>query len=62
MEIAVYSYRVWTQDQGAYMIPPRMATREFIEKAGGEIFEKSEKLVDESQITPEGQEIGRPSN
>jgi hypothetical protein len=56
MEIAIYTYRVWAQDRGAYVLPERMATREFIQKARGEIYEKSEKLVDESQVTPEGQE------
>ena len=56
MKVAVYTYKVWTQDKGAYAIPERMATRKFIDMAGGEIFEKSEKFVDDSQITPEGQE------
>jgi len=59
MQIAIYTYRVWQQDRGAYVIPDRMATREFIAKAGGEVFELSEKMVDESHVTTEGQEAAR---
>jgi hypothetical protein len=57
MEVTIYSYRVWDNLNGTYGIPPRMATREFIERARGEILEKSAKIVDESCVTEDGQEI-----
>ncbi|HEX5278671.1 MAG TPA: hypothetical protein VFW28_01205 [Micropepsaceae bacterium] len=57
MSIPVYTYRLWTHDRGAYVIHERRATRQYIERAGGEIHEKSERLVDEIRLTPEGEEI-----
>lgn len=54
---AVYRYRIWARDLSKYSIPEHMATREFIQRAGGEIYEKSRKLVEESNVTPEGEEI-----
>lgn len=56
-KIAVYRYRIWARDLSKYSIPQHMATREFINRAGGEIYEKSKKLVDESKVTQEGEEI-----
>ena len=37
-----------------------MATREFIDRTGGEIMENSAKIVDETDVTAEGQEIRDP--
>jgi hypothetical protein len=62
MKIAVYTYRVWTHDRGAYVIHERMATRQFIHRAGGEVYEKSEKFVDESRVAADGEEIIDPKS
>ncbi len=43
MDVTIYSYRVWDNRSGAYVILPRMVTREFIERAKGEVFEDSAK-------------------
>jgi hypothetical protein len=56
VEVEIFNYRVWDQLNGAHIIPPRKATREFIEKAGGSIIEASRTVVEEKQIDPEGQE------
>lgn len=56
MKIPLYTYRVWTHDRGAYVIHERMATRQFIQRAGGDVYERSEKFVDETHVTPEGEE------
>ena len=61
-KIAVYTYRTWAPDLSEYSIHERRATREFIQRAGGEIYEKSVKFVDESDVTPEGEEIHPRSN
>lgn len=58
MEITIYTYRVWDTTSDKRIIPPRMATREFIAKVhNAEINEKSAKVVDESCVNDEGQEI-----
>lgn len=57
MKVPVYTYRFWTHDRGAYVTHERMATRQFIQRAGAEIYEESEKVVDESRVTPDGEEI-----
>lgn len=62
MKIPVYTYRFWTHDRGACVIRERMATRQFIQRAGGEVYEESEKLVDEIRVTPEGEEISVPKS
>jgi hypothetical protein len=57
MEILIFSYRVWDQQNGAHVIPRRMATREFIERAKGKVIESSVRPVNERHVTGEGQEI-----
>jgi len=56
MEVEIFNYRVWDQMNGSHIIPPRKATREFIERARGSIIEASRTVVDENKIDDEGQE------
>jgi hypothetical protein len=51
----VYFFNVFDIKKGDYVVAERMATREFIKMARGQIIEDTAKEVDESLLTPEGQ-------
>lgn len=58
MEVTIYTYSVRDARTGASVIAPRMATEQFIAKVkGAQINEKSAKVVDESFVDDNGQEI-----
>lgn len=56
MDIEIFSYRVWDIMTDTHVIPRHRATRQFIEKAKGEII-GSATMVDESRVDGNGQEI-----
>lgn len=60
MDVTLYAYLKWDIQTGSYVIPPRMATREYIERIDGQILEESAKTVDESSVNEE-QEILDPA-
>lgn len=61
MDVTIYSYRVWDHRNSTHVIPPRMATRQFITMARGDVIEASAKTVDETCIDENGQEILDPA-
>ena len=61
MDLTIFKYRVRDNLSGNSAIELRMATREYIERAGWEILENTAKTVDESRVNEEGQEILDPA-
>jgi hypothetical protein len=57
MMVTVYRYKAWDQLNGTFAIPERRATPGFIQAVGGEIFEKTAHEIDDSLVSPDGQEI-----
>jgi hypothetical protein len=53
-KLKVYQYKMWDHVAGENKISPRMATRQFIEMAGGQIV-STEREVDSSMVDNIGQ-------
>lgn len=52
--VKVYKFRVWGQAKGDNPIAPRMATKEFIQMAGGCVIDGSELEIDASELDDYG--------
>jgi hypothetical protein len=49
-KVKIYKFKVWDNDAGENKIAPRMATREFVAKARGEVMEGTEREIDSSLL------------
>jgi hypothetical protein len=57
MMIEVFNFKVWDTQNDTWIFHPRASTRERIARIEGTILENSGRLVDESCVDAEGQEI-----